>query len=318
LNLSLFLEKAKSGQGISLRDAIKLHTEANLDKLLQAADEVRSTFHDNTIDLCSIINARSGSCSEDCKYCAQSARYNTHIETYDFMDEREIIRQAKENEASGVKRFSIVTSGKALGGREFEKVLHLVRRLKDETSLKICASIGCIQTSQILRLKQAGLDLLHHNLETSRRFFPQTCSTHSYDDRLATVKSAREAGLECCCGGIIGLGETPEDRYSMALEVRALDVSSFPVNILTPIPGTPYGKMKSIDPEEAIRSLAIFRFLLPKAVIRFAGGRISLGQHQRKALHGGVNGMMVGNYLTTVGNRIPEDLTLIRSEGFGY
>lgn len=316
--VSPYLEKALNGDGISLQEALELYENSDLDQLLQAADSIRAAFFDNKIDLCSIINAKSGACPEDCKYCAQSARYDTNVESYDFLEEEEIFRQAKENEAAGVKRFSIVTSGKSLEGNDFTRLLGLVRKLKRDTTLRICASIGCINSHQTYQLKDAGLDLLHHNLETSRRFFRTTCSTHSYDDRIATVKAGISVGLECCCGGIIGLGETAEDRFSLALEVRALKVRSFPVNILTPIAGTPYENLDPLPPVDALRTLAIFRFILPKAVIRYAGGRISLGENQKTGLHGGVNGMMVGNYLTTVGKKISEDLDMIKNEGFTY
>lgn len=309
------LNKVLSNISITKEEALQLFLTSKTTSLMEAADQIRKKYFDDRVDLCSIINARSGACAEDCKYCAQSAHYNTGIPEYPLMGEEEIIRQAKENESFGVGRFSIVTSGKALDGDDFRRIVALIRRLKNETKLKLCASIGCIDGSQSTALKAAGLDLLHHNLETSREYFPNTCSTHSYDDRINTVKSGQAAGLDCCCGGIIGFGESPEDRISLAFEVKQLGVKSFPINIHTPIPGTPFDKLAPLDPEETIRTLAIFRFILPDVIIRYAGGRIELGEWQIKGLHAGVNGMMVGNYLTTIGNKVPQDIEMIKKAG---
>lgn len=301
---------------INLEEALFLYENADFEGLLSAAGRIRQANSGKKVDLCSIMNARSGQCSENCKYCAQSAHYQTGIDEYAMADSAAILQMAKENEEYGVHRFSIVTSGPSVEGIEFDKLLGTIRNLRKQSKIGICASIGSVSYEQALMLKDAGLQMLHHNLETSRSYFPVICDTHFYDQRLETIQNAKRAGLDICCGGIIGMGESVTDRLEMAIEARFLGVKSFPVNILDPVPGTPFESLPKIDPLEVIRTLAVYRFILPRTTIRYAGGRISLGDAQKLGLQGGVDGLMVGDYLTTVGNKIPEDLSMLQNLGF--
>lgn len=267
------------------------------------------------VDLCSIINAKSGKCSENCKYCAQSSHYNTDVQSYTLLSIDEILKMAKENEREGVHRFSIVTSGGSLTTEDFEKILNILSILKNETNLKLCASLGSITYDQALRLKEGGLSMYHHNIESCREFYKEICDTHTYEDRIDTIKNVIKSGLEVCCGGIIGMGESMEQRIKMAFEIRELGIKSVPINILNPVKGTPLENAKRLQPFEILRTISFFRIVMPYASIRYAGGRVNLGVHQSKGFKAGIDGMMVGNYLTTSGNKISDDLEMIQSMG---
>lgn len=262
------------------------------------------------------MNVRSGLCPEDCRYCAQSAHYPTEVDVYESAEIDEVLKLALENEAAGVRRFSLVTSGRNLEGKAFDKIINMIRELRSKTSLYICGSIGFITRDQAVELKAAGLNRFHHNLETSRNFFPRICTTHTFDDKIQSIGNAQDAGLSVCSGGIFGMGESVEDRLDMAFTLRDLNILSIPVNLLNPIPNTPMESVKPLQDEEIIRTLALFRIINPKANIRLAGGRIRLGESVRTAFKAGIDGLMVGNYLTTIGNKIPDDLALIKSEGY--
>ena len=307
--------KVMSGKLLSWEETLPLSAVNDLESLFNAADRLRVHFRGNQVDLCTIMNVKSGKCSENCKYCAQSGHYATGITTYPLVAADQIVQQAKQNEAAGVHRFSLVTSGRGITGTDFETILRTIETLKSQTRLKICASFGIISYHQAVRLIDAGLDRYHHNVETSSDFFSQICDTHSWEERIETITAVSAAGLEVCAGGIIGMGESMEQRIRMALEIRELDVKSVPVNVLNPIPGTPLEAMKLLQPLEILKTMAIFRFILPDAWIRYAGGRSALGELQGKGFRSGVNAALVGNYLTTVGNRIDEDLQLIRDQG---
>lgn len=304
------------GQPITFEQAVEL-AEAKIEDeaLFLLADRLCKKNKGNRVELCSIINAKSGKCYENCKYCAQSAHYNTDIQSYPLISTEEVLKRAKENEKEGVHLFAIVTSGGSLSAKDFEKVLDMISVLKKETRLKICASLGSITFQQAARLKEAGLYMYHHNIETCREYYKEICDTHTYDDRIITIKNAKEAGLEVCCGGIIGMGESMEQRIKMAFEIRELGIKSVPINILNPIKGTPMENVKRLKPIEILRTIAIFRLIMPYATIRYAGGRLSLGEYQSKGFKSGVNAMMVGNYLTTVGNKIADDIKMIQSIG---
>jgi biotin synthase len=308
--------KLNEGYSITCEEAIKLMDgEISNDELFSLADKVCKESMGYKIDLCSIINAKSGRCSENCKYCAQSAYYNTGVQSYPLVSLEDVLKMAKENEKEGVHRFSIVTSGGSLTEKDFEKILEIIMVLKKETRLKLCASLGSITFGQALKLKKAGLTMYHHNIESCREYYKEVCDTHTYDDRVYTVKNAIYAGLEVCCGGIIGMGEDMEHRIKMAFEIRELGIRSVPINILNPIKGTPLENTKMLQPSEILRTISIFRLIMPYASIRYAGGRISLGEHQTQGFKAGINAMMVGNYLTTTGNKISDDLEMIRSMG---
>lgn len=314
-------EKVLNGGKIAFEEAMKLISieegdMASLEALYAGANEIRKKFAGNRVDLCTIMNAKSGKCSEDCKYCAQSGHYHTGIQEYDLVDYNQVIVRAKEMEREGAHRFSLVTSGRGVDGEEFEKLLEIYRRLRKETRLKICASHGIISYEQALRLKEAGVSMYHHNVETSRDYYGEICTTHAYQDRIATIRNVQKAGMELCCGGIIGMGESVEDRVKMAFEISQLGVKSIPINILNPIPGTPLGDLNPMSPVEALKTMALYRFVIPDCYIRYAGGRMILGELQNIGFRAGVNAALVGNYLTTIGSKIEDDINMVRCEGF--
>lgn len=288
----------------------------NVEMLSTYANKLREHFCHNTFDMCSIINAKSGACSEDCKYCAQSAHHKTCVETYDLLDKKVILKQAKENEEEGVLRFSLVTSGKKLYPREVKEIAKYYAYLRNNTSIKLCASHGLLSYEELKILKEAGVTRYHNNLETARRFFRSICTTHTYEEKIETIKAAQRAGLGVCSGGIFGLGETLEDRIDMAFELRELGITSIPLNILSPIKGTPLEDNRPLGEDEILKTIAIYRFIHPKAVLRLAGGRSALELAGKKAFLGGANAAISGNLLTTCGNTIKEDHKLFRTCGF--
>lgn len=309
----------KTGEGISRDEADRLATGAELDALCDAADAVSRSFNGTVVDSCSIVNARSGMCGEDCKWCAQSRHYTTNCETYNFLDEEETMRAARLNEKEGIRRFSLVTSGRAVSKCDMEAFCKIIRRLKKETDLYICASMGLIDKEGMEMLKKAGVERYHCNMETSSKFFPKLCSTHTPEDKHKTIRAAREAGLDVCSGGIIGMGETMADRLDFAFELRDLDVDSVPVNILNPIPGTPLGNTPLISEEEVIRTVALFRLIMPRKAIRFAGGRMRLSpESMLRIMKGGMNGVLMGDMLTTVSNSIADDRRLFAEAGLEF
>ena len=306
----------EEGKLITFEQAIKLaEAKINDEELFLLADKMCKKNKGNKVELCSIINAKSGKCLENCKYCAQSGYYNTEVQSYPLISIDEVLKRAKENEKEGVHLFSIVTSGGSLSSKEFERVLHMISVLKKETKLKLCAALGSITFRQAIKLKEVGLFMYQHNIEACREYFGKICDTHTYADRITTIKNAKDAGLEVCCGGIIGMGENMKQRIKMAFEIRELGIKSVPINILNPIKGTPMENSERLKPIEILRTISIFRLIMPYATIRYAGGRISLGEYQTKGFKSGINAMMVGNYLTTVGNKISDDLKMLQSIG---
>ncbi len=308
--------KLQNGALISFEEALELsETCLEIEELFNLADKVCKKHVRNKIDLCSIINAKSGKCAENCKYCAQSGHYKTGIPSYPLLDIQDVLASAKENEKEGVHGFSIVTSGGNLSNDDFEKVLEMIVVLRLETNLRLCASLGSISFNQALRLKEAGLSMYHHNIETCREYYANICDSHTYDDRIHTIKNAMKAGLKICCGGIIGMGESLKQRIKMAFEIRELGITSIPINILNPIKGTPLEHAEKIEPLEIVKTISLFRLIIPHSSIRYAGGRNALGELQQKGFMAGINGVMVGNYLTTVGNTISDDVKMIREIG---
>ncbi|KEH93919.1 biotin synthase BioB [Clostridium novyi] len=302
------------GYDISYDEAVRLIDE-DIDKVLQGAKKLREVFCGKHVDLCSIINAKCGKCSEDCKFCAQSIFYNTNIKTHPLCSYDEILKLAKENELEGVHRYSLVTSGRGISGKEFEDILNIYKKLKEDTKIKLCASLGIISKYQLKKLKEAGVSRYHHNLETSREFYSKICTTHSYDERIQTIKNAKGVGLDVCSGGIIGLGESFIDRINLAFELKNLKIRSIPINILMPIGGTPLENQRKLNNEEILKTIAIFKFINPKADIRLAGGRGSLENYGEKAFLAGVSATITGNYLTTQGNGIKNDIKLLNDLG---
>ena len=242
-------EKAMQGVSITKEEALSL-ADQPLDELCQAANELREHFCDNVFDLCSIINGKSGKCSENCKYCAQSSHFCTAVEEYPLLDSTTILQEAQHNYKNGILRFSVVTSGRALSDQEVDDICKTYRRLKDESGISLCASHGLLTYPQFVKLKEAGVTRYHNNLETSRRNFPNICTTHTYDDKIQAIKHALKAGLEVCSGGIMGLGETMEDRIDMVIDIRELGITSVPVNVLNPIPGTPFAELPKLTEDD--------------------------------------------------------------------
>lgn len=270
-----------------------------------------SKYMSDNIEFCSLINARNGKCSQNCKYCAQSSHYCTNIESYPLVDIQEVIKVAKESKENKVSRFAIVTSGKTPDeGRDFQIELDMIKAINEVGGLKSCASIGILNEEQAKQLAQAGLKRFHHNINTCRSYYPEVCTTHSWDDRLNTCKLVKKYGMELCCGVILGMGETIEQRVEMAMELAEIEPNSIPINILMPIPETPFENYHDkIDEENVLRTMAIFKIANPKSIVRFCGGRMRLSQeNQELALKTCVEGILVGNYLTTVGREPHEDL----------
>lgn len=263
------------------------------------------------LDLCCIMNAKSGSCSQDCKFCAQSGRHRTGIETYPLKSKQEIFKQAQYARDIGAERFGIVTSGDTISGDEFNVITEAVSEITGKIGIKACASLGSMDEDRLSLLKKAGLSRYHHNIETSPRYFSKIVSTHSFQDRVKTIKAAKSVGLEVCSGGIIGMGEDLSERLEMAFLLKEMDVDSIPINILVPIKGTPLEAQEAISCEEAIRTIALFRIILEDKVIKIAAGRETVFKDfQAMAFMAGANGMLIGGYLTIKGRSVEEDRLL--------
>ena len=309
-------KKVLAGGEVTREEALEL-TEAPLEELAQAADQLREHFCGDRFDLCTITNGKCGRCSEDCKYCAQSAHYHTNLEeSYPLLSTEELVKGAAENKRQGVLRYSIVTSGRKLSDREVDQVCESVRAIREQVGIAVCVSFGLLGEEAFRKLKEAGASRVHCNLESSRRYFPQVCTTHTYDEKIATIKAAQRAGLSVCSGGIIGLGETMEDRIDMVLTARELGVKSVPVNLLNPIPGTPYEHNPVLTEEELRRVVAIFRFLIPDGNIRLAGGRGLLADKGQRCFRSGSNAAISGDMLTTAGITVQRDREMLK--GLGY
>ncbi len=309
----------KEGYRISREEADALSTYKDTDALCDAADRIMTALVGRKIDSCSIINARSGLCGEDCKWCSQASRHHTGCATYNIIDGEEALAAAHTNEKAGIQRFSLVTSGKRVSDSELPGFCEIYRRIGRETGLYLCASMGLLSQKQLKELKDAGVKRYHCNLETSSAYFPHLCSTHTTEEKKATIRAAREAGLAVCSGGIIGMGESMSDRIDLAFELRELDVDSVPINILNPIKGTPLENEPLIGEEEIARTVALFRFILPDKTLRFAGGRARLSKKSMlRILRGGMNGALVGDLLTSVGNSVAEDRELFSDADMEY
>lgn len=308
-------EKLLAGERIEKAEALEL-VEAPLEELCRTADRIRRKFCENHFDICTIINGKSGKCPENCKYCAQSSHYAAGTEEYPLLSGEEMLKAALRNQEAGVLRFSIVTSGRRLSDREVEQVCRCFRLLKEKTSLSLCASHGLLSYEQYRKLKEAGVERIHNNLETSRRFFPKICTTHTYDDKRAAIQAAQQAGLSVCSGGIMGMGETWEDRIDLALDLRELGIHSIPVNVLNPIPGTPLEGQKTLELPEIRRIVAIFRLIHPDGAIRMAGGRGMLPDKGESVFASGANAAISGPMLTTSGISMEEDMRILGRLGY--
>lgn len=307
-------EKVLANQAISYDEAMKLagiEEKEYIVQLCYSANKVREFFCGKEVDLCTIMNAKSGSCTEDCKFCAQSAHYKTNAEVYELVSEKAALKLAKENENEGVNRFSLVTSGRGATGSDFDKILDIYEALNREMKIDLCASLGILGYEQLLKLREKGITMYHHNLETSREYYKNICTTHSYDERIDTINAAKKAGMVVCSGGIIGLGESLKDRIDLAFELRDLGVKSIPVNVLNPVKGTPLENAESLSQEEILKTIAIIRFVNPGSLIRLAGGRDRIDEFGKNCFNAGANATITGNYLTTSGNKICDDKKMI-------
>lgn len=303
------------GDAISYEDVcelVKLPEKDTMD-LLFCAHKINKMRKEKETILCSIINAKSGFCSEDCAFCAQSAHHRTEIKTYSLLDESEIVKNAIELQARGATRYSMVTSGYMLTDKELDVVLSSAAAIAKETSLTVCASLGMLTEAMARRLAEGGIAVYHHNLETARSFFDKICTTHDYEEDIVTVRIAKAAGMKVCSGGILGLGETWEQRVEMAVTLKELDVDGIPINFLNPIAGTRMENRPLLKPLEALKCIAIFRFVNPDKNILVCGGReVTLRDYQSWAMFAGANGLMIGNYLTTQGRHIKMDIDMVK------
>lgn len=308
-------DKILSGYNITYNEALSL-INVPLNELLEAANDIRKHFCSNIFDICSIINAKSGKCSENCKFCAQSAHYKTNISEYPLLDKEKIVENALYMAEKGVLRFSIVTSGKALTDKDVEILADTIKEIKSKSNISICASLGLLTDENFKKLKDAGLERVHNNLETSENFFSSVCTTHTFDDKINALKAALKSGLSVCSGGIIGLGESMQDRIDLAFSLKELGIKSVPLNILSPVKGTPYENNKPLSEEEILKTISIFRFILPDAFIRLAGGRSLLSDKGRKAFLSGANAAITGDMLTTYGISVDTDMQIIKETGY--
>ncbi|HKJ41985.1 MAG TPA: biotin synthase BioB [Sunxiuqinia sp.] len=310
-------EKVLAGYQLSYEEGVELYHTADKEALYRAADEIRLHFCGNRIDLCSITNAKSGRCAMDCKWCSQSRHYNTNIEEYEIVDREEALKQAMTSAEKGVSRHSLVTSGRRVYNKTLDDLIPIYKEIKEKTDLSMCASMGLIDEGQLRRLQnEVGIEHYHCNLETAPSYFSEVVTTHTMEEKIETIKAAKKLGIKVCSGGIIGMGETAEHRVELAATLAELAVHSIPINILTPVEGTPLENQELLPEEDILTTFAVFRFMNPKANIRFAGGRIQIKSFQNKALRAGVSAALTGDYLTTTGSRIDDDLRDFQEAGF--
>lgn len=309
-------EAIKIGHSISQEEAVQLAKTSHTQALLSASNELRIWFCGTDIDLCSITNARSGKCGENCKWCSQSVHNKAQVDKYELVDKETVHCQARKHAQEGVHRYSLVTSGRAVTDSNLQELLTMYRELNQTYRLKLCASMGLLTRQQLQQLKDAGVSHYHCNMETARSNFHNLCTTHTYDEKITTIKMAMEVGLDVCSGGIIGMGESMEQRLELAFDLRALGIQSVPINLLNPIAGTPLEGTPPLSDDEILKTFALFRFILPSAKIRFAGGRLQMKHLQQQLLKGGVNAALVGDLLTTVGNGVQDDLAEFKNAGF--
>ena len=308
-------EKIINGYRVKRGDDLSIFLDSDLEELQRGAGAIQKRYRRDHIDLCSIINGRSGRCPENCKYCAQSACHKTGVDEYGFLPKEEIYAAAKKNQEAGLNRFAIVTAGRALTGKEFDQAIEAFEMMKKDLTIELCASMGFLNAEQFHRLHEAGVTSYHHNIETSRRFFPEICTTHTYDDKIRTIKLAQKEGLCVCSGGIIGMGETWEDRLDMAISLAELGIQSIPVNVLMPIKGTALENQPQIPGTDALRTIAFFRFINPEANVRLSAGRKVLPENGATAFLAGASATISGDMLTTSGTTIKGDFEILKRLG---
>ena len=304
-------EEIIAGRRLKRGEDFSFFLTADLDELLEGANRIREMLCGNKVDLCTIINGRSGRCSENCKFCAQSAHHHTGIEEYEFLDPDVIVEDCKKNEANGVHRYSIVTAGRTLTGKDLDKAIESYKKMREECNIELCASHGLLTEEELICLKEAGVSMYHENIETSKRNFPNVCTTHTYQDKIHEIQLAKKVGLKVCSGGIIGMGETWEDRIDMAVSLSELQIDSIPINALMPIKGTAYENLESLSEEDILRTIAIFRYINPRAYIRMAAGRNYFKDGGARVFLSGTNATITGDMLTTIGNNTTQDKKML-------
>lgn len=315
--INILKDKVINGDSITKTEAFLIAEiqKGDIFDLFSSASKIRETFRGDSVDLCAIINAKSGACPEDCSYCAQSSKSKANIAVYPLIKKEIVIGKAKEAKEAGVKRFCVVTSGRRIGKSELIEIASMIKDIR-QIGLLPCATLGLLNKDELLFLKDNGLERYHHNLETSERFFPEICRTHTYYDKLKTIEAVKSAGLSICSGGIFGMGEMWEDRIDMAFALKELNVDSVPVNFLIPVKGTSLSEMETLHPFEALKIISLYRFILPRKEIRVCGGRIQvLGEFNSMVFMAGADSLLTGNYLTTTGRSFSDDLKLIRDYG---
>jgi biotin synthase len=294
----------------------RLTDRVDIEALVERAWRARVERFGDSTDMCSLVNAKSGGCAEDCGFCAQSRFAEAETPLHAMMEPEQILEHAKAAEAAGAHRFCMVTQGQGLSKRDFQKILDGARLVAEQTNLKRCASVGHMSVARAKALRDAGIQRVHHNVETAESYYPEVSSTVRYEGRLRTIEAVREAGLETCVGGILNLGESEEQRVEMAFQLAEIDPTSVPINLLNPRPGTKFGDREYMDPMEAVKWIAIFRLILPEALFRLCGGRVeNIGELQTLAVRAGLNGVMMGNFLTTLGSTPEEDRAMFEEHG---
>jgi biotin synthase len=294
----------------------ELEDHAAIEALVERAFEARTERFGDSTDLCSLVNAKSGGCAEDCGFCSQSRFAEAPTPMHAMMSPEQILEHARAAEAAGAHRFCMVTQGQGLSKRDFQNVLEGARLVAEHTNLKRCASIGHMSPERARQLREAGIQRVHHNVETAESYYEEVSTTVRYEGRIRTIEAVKDAGLETCVGGILNLGESREQRVEMAFQLASLDPTSVPINLLNPRPGTKFGDRDFMDPWEAVKWIAIFRLILPDALFRLCGGRIeNLGDLQPLAVKAGLNGVMMGNFLTTLGAEPEDDRAMFEELG---
>lgn len=315
LTVAEIIERIIAGERLKKFDDVEIFLTTPLEEIQKGAGIIQRNFFGNHIDLCTIINGKSGRCGENCKYCAQAACHKTGVEVHDFLSEEKIFNAALKNQNIGVNRFSIVTSGRALIGKDFDKAISAYKLMHDNLKIELCASHGILKAEQFRKLREVGVKNYHHNIETSKRFFPQICTSHTYEDRINTIKLAQSLGLNVCSGGIIGMGESWQDRFDMAFALAELKIKSVPINVLNAVKGTALENLQPLDAETILRTVAIFRFILPDANIRLAAGRKFLPDKGASAFLYGASASITGDMLTTSGTTIKGDFEILKKLG---
>lgn len=315
-----FIEEALTGvlngNQISFEDCEKLISSNNVFALARCSNIITRTFNGDSVDVETLINAKSGRCPEDCSFCAQSSFYNTGVNKFPLLSKDVILEQAQKAKEAGATSFCLVCAYRSPPEKDFEQICQTIEEIKKNVMIDIDVSLGFMTHEMARRLKSLGVKRYNHNLEASESYFSQICKTHDFADRVNTAKLVKEEGLELCCGGIIGMGESPKQRLELAFSIKSLEPDEVPINILISRKGTPLENIHPLDPMDAIKTIAVWRFIMPKTILKIAGGReVHLKDKERIALRAGANGIITGGYLTTGGNRAKEDITMIREIG---